>query len=182
MRRVVGLRPTKTTLSQPAKAKRRSWQKAPRGFLRVHWGGSPNRVFTNTRSRSSSRAQEARNGSDSSKAQTKKAKDTEKSSKPTSASGAKADDDKHRATKKKHSKSEAQVRSPSQKHSESEGLGPVPTFRDYPFTMDEISSGTCDQRKLVPLKSHDIKYQGDMRYPCLACSRRTNYQTGLLLR
>ena len=52
----------------------------------------PNRVFTNTS-----------HGSDSSKAQTKKAKDTEKSSKPSSASGAnlKADDGKHRATSMK---------------------------------------------------------------------------------
>ena len=47
------------------------------------------------RSGSSSRAPEARNGSDSSKAKSKKAKDTEKSSKPSAASGAKADDDKH---------------------------------------------------------------------------------------
>ena len=48
---------------------------------------------TRMRSRSSSRAPKARNGSDSSKAKSKKAKDTEKSSKSSSASGAKADDD-----------------------------------------------------------------------------------------
>ena len=134
----------------------------------------PNGVFTNTRSRSSSgapearngsemkkardtrltsrsssRVPEARNGSDSSKAQTKKADDTEKSSKPSSASGAKAADGEHQATKKKHSKSE--------------GLGPVPTFRYYPFNIDKIPSGTCDRRHtLVPLKPHDIKNQGDM--------------------
>ena len=51
---------------------------------------------TRMRSRSSSRAPEARNDSDSSKAKSKKAKDTEKSSKRSSASGDKADDDKHR--------------------------------------------------------------------------------------
>ena len=92
----------------------------------------PNGVFTNTRSRSSSRAQEAarngsemkkardtrmrsrsssrapdaRNGSDSSKAKSKKAKDIEKSSKPSSASGAKADDGKH-WEKEQYSKSRA---------------------------------------------------------------------------
>ena len=117
-------------------------------------------------SRSSSRAQAARNSSDSSKAQTK-AKDTEKFSKPSSASGANGDDGKHRATKKKHSKSE--------------GLGPVPTFRHYPFTIDdspdndETPSGTCNQRyKLVPLKSHDIKNQRDVGYPCIACMWHTN--------
>ena len=136
-------------------------------------------MFTNTRSRSSSRAPKARNGSDSSemkkardtrlrsrsssrapealnssyssKAKTKKAKDTAKSIKPSSVSGlgAKADDCEHWATKKKHPKSE--------------GLGPVPTFRYYPFNIDKIPSGTCDRRlKLVPLKPHDIKNQGDM--------------------
>ena len=101
----------------------------------------PNRVFTNTI-----------HGSDSSKAQTKKAKDSEKSSKPSSAFGAnlKADDGKHRATSMK------------KKNSKSEGLGPVPTFRDYPF--DEIPGGTCDSSceqcyKSLPLKSHDIKNQ-----------------------
>ena len=62
---------------------------------------------TRMRSRSSSRAPEARNGSDSSKAKTKKAKDTEKSSKPSSASD----------------------------HGEprGKGLGPVPIFRYYSF-------------------------------------------------
>ena len=49
----------------------------------------------------------------------------------------------------------------------------MPTFRDYPFTIDEI--GTCNQLyKLVPLKSHDIKNQGGMRHPCIACMRHTN--------
>ena len=94
---------------------------------------------TRLRSRSSSRAPEARNGSDSSKAQTKKAKDTEKSSKPSSAS----DDGKHRAMKKKNSKSEG-LR-----------LGPVPTFRYYSFTIDEISSGTC-QRSTPQIGSFEI--------------------------
>ena len=63
----------------------------------------PNGVFTNTRSRSNSRAQEARSGRDSSKM--KKAKDTKKSSKPSFASEVKTDDDEPWVTK---------------------GLGPVP--------------------------------------------------------
>ena len=141
MRRVVGLRPTKTTLSQPAKAKRRSWQKAPRGFLRVHWGGSPNRVFTNTRSRSSSRAQEARNGSDSSKAQTKKAKDTEKSSKPSSASGAKAGNGKHRENEQ-FTKSRA-----------------IPVFREYPFSIGEFAGLTRPNHKMTVLSESEIDKQ-----------------------
>ena len=62
---------------------------------------------TRMRTRSSSRAQEARNGSDSSKAESKKAKDTEKCSKPSSASGAKADDDDKHREKEQYTKSRA---------------------------------------------------------------------------
>ena len=119
---------------------------------------------TRMRSRSSSRAPEARNGSDSSKANSKKAKDTEKSSKSSSASGAKAGDGKHRE-KEQYSKSRA-----------------FPVLREFPFTIDAVPSWTCDRRhKLGPLKSHDIKSQGDMRYPCAACLRYTNGGTELEL-
>ena len=78
------------------------------------------------RSRSSSRALEARNGSDFSKAETKKAKDTEKSSQPSSTSGAKAGDGKNRE-KVKYTKSRA-----------------FPVFRNFSFTFDAIPSWTCD--------------------------------------
>ena len=76
-------------------------------------------------------AQEARNGSDFSKAKPKKAKDTEKSSKPSSASGAKAGDGKHRE-KEQYSKSRA-----------------FPVFRDFSFTIDAIPSWTCDHHHNV---------------------------------
>ena len=108
-------------------------------------------MFTNTRSRSNSRAPEARNGSDSSKM--KKAKDTvtKMSSNPSSVVKAKTDDGEPRTTKKKHS--------------ESERLWPGQSFkfRDYPFTIEVFPSGTCDQRhKLLPLRSHDIMNQGNL--------------------
>ena len=91
---------------------------------------------TRMRSRSSSRAPEARNGSDSSKAQTKKAKDTEKSSKPSFASGAKAGGGMHRE-KEQFTKSRA-----------------VPVFREYQFSIDEFPCLHCpNYHKRDPIKS-----------------------------
>ena len=84
---------------------------------------------TKMMSRSSSRAPEARNGSDSSKVKNKKAKDTEKFSKPSSASGAKADDDKHRE-KEQYTKSRA-----------------VPIFRTYSLYQASLSRAT---KQLMP--------------------------------
>ena len=135
----------------------------------------PNGVFTNTSSRSSSRAPEARNGSelkkardtrmrfrsssralaarngsDSSKVKNKKARDTKKSSKPSSAS-----DDVELWGK---------------------GLGPVPIFRDYPFSIDDFARLTCPNcHKMTALtKSEMEKQETNQRTLCGTCQRKTD--------
>ena len=231
IRRAVGLRPTKTALSQPASTESydspASTELYPRGdspepddfneyrILDLSRCGSPtneddivtageapirgtggrryreescvctgvegpNGVFTNTRSRFSSRAQEAacygsemkkardtrmrsrssslapevRNGSDSSKAKSKKAKDTEKSSKPSSAS----DNGEPRG----------------------KGLGPVPIFLNYSFCIDEFAGLTSPNRhKMVvasqlATKAEMEKQERNQCSVCVACQRKTD--------
>ena len=103
---------------------------------------------TRMRSRSSSRVPEARNGSDSSKAKTKKAKDTEKSSKASSASY------------------DGELRSGEK------GLGPVPIFRNYSFCIDEFPSLICqNSHKLemtVATKAEMEKQERNRRSVCAA--------------
>ena len=136
----------------------------------------PGGVFTNTRSRSSSRAPEARNhgrGSEKKKATTtttrdtrsssrapeahsgnsKKAKDTEKSSKSSSASGAKAGDDAPRG----------------------KGLGAVPIFHNYTFCIDEFPDLICPRRHKMTIvtKAEMDRQDRKQRIRCAACLEPT---------
>ena len=86
-----------------------------------------------SRSSSSSRVPEARNGRDSSKVKSKKAKDTEKSSKPSSAS-----DDGEPWGK---------------------GGGPVPIFRNHSFCIDEFAGLICPNRKMVVAAKAEMEKQ-----------------------
>ena len=92
----------------------------------------PNGVYTNTRSRSNSRAPEARNGSNSSKAKTK-AKDTGLRSR--SSSRAQEAGNVSDSSKMKKAKDTKQSSKPSSASDDGElrvakELGPVPTFRN----------------------------------------------------
>ena len=138
------------------------WQKDQRGFSDC-WSVWPWRSIyqTRARSRSSSGAQEACNGYDSSKAKTK-AKYTKPPSKPSSASD-------------KPSSASVGGEPMKRKHSKKPTLGPVPTFRDYPYTIGEIPRTKCDRhRKSVRLRAVDIGKQDEKRHPCTACMKPTN--------
>ena len=115
-------------------------------------------MFTNTRSRSSSRAPEARNGSDSSKAKSKKSEDTEKSSKPSSASEAKADDDKHRENEQ-YTKSRA-----------------VPIYSNFSFCFDEFPCLICPSRHRLTIvtKAEIDKQERNQRILCGGCLEPTD--------
>ena len=120
------------------------------------------------RSRSSSRAQEAHNGSDSSKAKSKKAKDTEKSSNSSSASGAKADDDKHRENEQ-YTKSRA-----------------VPIYCNFSFCIDEFPCLICPSRHRLTIvtkaeidkqeRKHSMWEPTDMSQAAYSCKNWTGYK------
>ena len=76
---------------------------------------------------------EARNGSNPSKAKTKKVKNTEQSSKHSSASN----DGKLGGN----------------------GLEPVPIFREYPFSIDEFACLTCPKRKITVMSKAGLDKQ-----------------------
>ena len=116
------------------------------------------------RSHSSSRAPEARNGSDSSKAKSKKAKDTEKSSKSSSASGAKADDDKHMENEQ-YTKSRA-----------------VPIYHNYSFGIEEFPDHICpsSHRLTIVIKAEMDMQERNQRILCGSCLGGNRHVTSCL--